>query len=370
MGAQEAEAAAAAEAARQAEGQRRAEAESYQQQEQARLQQEQAMQDEQDRQEAEAAAAAHRHNEDQGGGEEEPQMPEPAAPPAPAARAAANVNFAEPQGGEEEMPPPPQMERRAMPQRPTTARRPPPKLPSKEVKMERRERPKDPKHAGPGGPEIEAPTVIGVVNENDESEEEEEEVASAPLPGWDLGEKDGDSEVVEGEQHGALLADMMKEKQKLNAAGDNASGPAAQDEPASSGIIIKKKGNRATSSSASKRPGQSDTADIQKLRLSIQQLCQSTTPLGKCIEGVQGDLDHMEREFRSWKSESQLNARKLEQTSNNTDITLVPLLAQVGEEEQKIRDMKDCIGRVKANIMQNKITINALLKGVVAGHRN
>merc|ERR1712100_423513 len=135
------------------------------------------------------------------------------------------------------------------------------------------------------------------------------------------------------------------------------------------GIIIKKKGNRTSASRSGQRPAKSEN-DIQKLRLSIQQLCQSTTPLGKCIEGVQGDLDHMEREFRMWKAESQVNSRKLEQTANYTEQDLQPLHAQVAEEEQKIQDMKRAIDRVKANIMQNNMTIHSLLRGVVAGHRN
>merc|ERR1712100_1016692 len=105
------------------------------------------------------------------------------------------------------------------------------------------------------------------------------------------------------------------------------------------GIIIKKKGNRTSASRSGQRPAKSEN-DINKLRVSIQQLCQSTTPLGKCIEGVQGDLDHMEREFRQWKAESQVNARKLEQTSNNTEAHLQPLQAQINEEEAKVREMK------------------------------
>ena len=231
--------------------------------------------------------------------------------------------------------------------------------------MERKERPNIPK---PGQPDVPVAAVVGVLTEGaDDEEEEEEEVVAAPLPGWDLGEKDGD-EVVEGEQHGALVADIMNEKKKL--AGDGASQAAAEESaPAGGGIIIKKKNRAISSASGSKRPAKSDN-DINKLRISIQQLCQSTTPLGKCIEGVQGDLDHMEREFRQWKAESQVNSRKLEQTSNNTEANLQPLQAQINEEEGKVREMKQMIDRIKANIMQNNLTIHSLLRGVVAGHRN
>merc|ERR1712093_144230 len=112
-------------------------------------------------------------------------------------------------------------QRRPLPARPTTARRAPPKLPSKEVKLERRERGEKPNLPGlPAGP---APTVVGVIQEGaDEEEEEEEEETVAPaLPGWDLGEKEGD-EVVEGEQHGALVGDILNEKKKVKKEGEGA----------------------------------------------------------------------------------------------------------------------------------------------------
>jgi len=264
------------------------------------------------------------------------------------------------------MAPPPQMERRALPARPTTARRPPPKLPSKEVKIDRGAKP-----VQPGAP-VPAPTVVGLIGEGDDDEEEEEEqIQDAPLPGWDLGEKDGE-EVVEGEQHGALVADIMNEKKKLKK--DGMEEATEGEKPQEGGIIIIKKDKRraSLSSQQGKRPaaGKSE-GDITQLRKSIQQLCQSTTPLGKCIEGVQADLEHMEREFRMWKSEGAVNSRKLEQTSSNVhDTVFLPLQQQVQEEEQKIKDMTLQINRVKANIMQNNVTIHTLLRGVVAGHRN
>lgn len=66
-----------------------------------------------------------------------------------------------------------------------------------------------------------------------------------------------------------------------------------------------------------------------------------------------------------------MNARKLEQTSTNVNESVfLPLQQQQLEEEQKIKDMVLQINRVKANIMQNNMTIHNLLRGVVAGHRN
>jgi len=292
--------------------------------------------------------------------EEEAASAQPSMPP--------QASF---QGGVDDdggMPPPPQMEprRQQLPARPTTARRPPPKLPSKEVKLERRERPGRGQPAEP----VEQPKVIGLISEgaDDDEEEEEEQIAAPTLPGWDLGEKD-DDEMVEGDRHGSLVAGIMKDKQKAAAEGgaQDAAGEAPQE-----GIIIIKKDKRRGSISSSqgqRKPKQSDN-DIHKLRQSIQQLCQSTTPLGKCVEGVQADLEHMEREFRMWKAEGTANTRKLEHTSNNTESALQPVQGQIDEEQIKIKDMKLQIDRIKANVMQNNMTIHSLLRGVVAGHRN
>lgn len=359
-----ADAQASAEAA--AERQAAAEAEQAAMEQRRHAEEMQAQQEEASRQEEDMNRRA--AEEDAGSGMPPPDMgappPAPPAPP-PAQPQGGGVNFAEPEPGMDDgMPPPPQMDRRPLPARPTTARRPPPKLPSKEVKTVR-EKPNLP----PGAP-VPVASVVGLIAEgvDDDDEEEEEEQAAVPLPGWDLGEKDGD-EVVEGEQHGALVADIMAQKQKMQK--DGGEDAPAEDAPQEGIIIIKKDKRRGSlSSSQGKRaPKQSDN-DIHKLRASIQQLCQSTTPLGKCIEGVQGDLEHMEREFRMWKAEGMANSRKLEHTTNNTEQHLAPLQAQVADEEQKIKDMQMQINRVKATIMQNNLTIHSLLRGVVAGHRN
>merc|ERR1712146_665034 len=129
----------------------------------------------------------------------------------------------------------------------------------------------------------------------------------------------------------------MKDKKKQKGSDEQAD---EQQQPQQEGIIIKRKDRRKSlSSSQGQRPKQSNN-DINKLRTSIQQLCQGTTPLGKCVEGVQADLEHMEREFRMWKAEGNANARKLEHTSNNTEQNLLPLQSQMAEEQMKIKDMK------------------------------
>merc|ERR1719174_2395260 len=101
-------------------------------------------------------------------------MPPPdmgAPPPAPAAPPPAQPQFSEPEPGMDDgMPPPPQMAQRPLPARPTTARRPPPKLPSKEVKIERRER--EQKNLPPGMPQP-AAQVVGLISEGMEDDDDD-----------------------------------------------------------------------------------------------------------------------------------------------------------------------------------------------------
>jgi TRAF3-interacting protein 1 len=43
--------------------------------------------------------------------------------------------------------------------------------------------------------------------------------------------------------------------------------------------------------------------DIEQLRVSVQRLCQSTNPLGKCMDFVHEDLTSMSKEYDRWQTE-------------------------------------------------------------------
>lgn len=45
-------------------------------------------------------------------------------------------------------------------------------------------------------------------------------------------------------------------------------------------------------------------ADIEGLRDAIQALCKSTNPLGKTMDYMQEDVDSMNKELASWKTET------------------------------------------------------------------
>jgi TRAF3-interacting protein 1 len=49
--------------------------------------------------------------------------------------------------------------------------------------------------------------------------------------------------------------------------------------------------------------GQLGVKDINTLRELIQQLCQSTNPLGRALDYMQEDVDAMNKEYETWKRE-------------------------------------------------------------------
>lgn len=53
--------------------------------------------------------------------------------------------------------------------------------------------------------------------------------------------------------------------------------------------------------------------ELEKLRNSIQVICQSTNPLGKCMDYVHEDLSAMSKEHDKWESEYRLTLDSLEE---------------------------------------------------------
>jgi len=261
---------------------------------------------------------------------------------------------------------PPQM-RKALPARPTTARRAPPKLPTKEVKVNRGPTPVQEK---PG--EAPASIAVGLITEGDSEEEEEEDAAamlSAPIPGWD--DKTEDVDVDEDGQHGKLVGDILAEKKKMQSeqGQDGAVEEAAEEE--NQGIVIKKRRSSVESSvkrgGAAPPPVKKGSSDnsVHQLRDEIQKLVKATNPLGKCIEYIQEDLENMEKEYRMWKSDASSYAIKLDAKANNTESSLVPLQQELIEHTEKCENLTSQINRVKASILHNDMTIHNLLRGVV-----
>eukprot|EP00656_Telonema_subtile_P042689 TRINITY_DN4847_c0_g1_i3.p1 TRINITY_DN4847_c0_g1~~TRINITY_DN4847_c0_g1_i3.p1 ORF type:complete len:320 (+),score=119.47 TRINITY_DN4847_c0_g1_i3:747-1706(+) len=314
----------------------------------------------QQQQAQEAAAMQHQ--------QQQQQQPEPEPEPEPAAQSEPQQQEYTGADPSNEMVPPAM--RKALPARPTTARRAPPKLPTKEVKVTTR--PKE-GYNEPGSEPTSHVAVAGLITEDDNQDDDEfdaaaEAAAAGPTLEWD-NEKAEDVAVDEDGMHGKLVGDILAEKQKLRSAQEQqgVSEPAPEEQP--QGIVIRKKTRRGGNENRSSGPAapmkKASENDVGQLREQVQALCQATNPLGKCIEYIQEDMENMEKEYRMWKGDSQAYSRKLDQQSNNTESSLVPLQQELGDHTEKVVNLTSQINRVKASILHNDMLIHNLLRGVV-----
>lgn len=53
------------------------------------------------------------------------------------------------------------------------------------------------------------------------------------------------------------------------------------------------------------------TREVERLRASIQSVCQSALPLGKIMDYVQEDIDAMQAELQGWRRENKEHAQAL-----------------------------------------------------------
>merc|ERR1719197_1536457 len=70
-----------------------------------------------------------------------------------------------------------------------------------------------------------------------------------------------------------------------------------EEEAGAGGIILRKKGT--VGGGGGKLPSK---GEVSTLRQSIQTLCQSSNPLGRCLEYVQEDLEAMGKELEQWRA--------------------------------------------------------------------
>ncbi|XP_075385372.1 TRAF3-interacting protein 1 isoform X3 [Tenrec ecaudatus] len=109
--------------------------------------------------------------------------------------------------------------------------------------------------------------------------------------------------------------------------------------------------------------------EMEKLRTSIQTLCRSALPLGKIMDYLQEDVDAMQNELQLWHSESRQHAEALQQEQSITDAAVEPLAAELAELEQLIREQRDKICAVKANILRNEDKIQKMVHSVNVSSR-
>merc|ERR1719446_1002979 len=134
----------------------------------------------------------------------------------------------------------------------------------------------------------------------------------------------------------------------------------ADDPDQGGGIILGKKGK--PTGAGGKLPSKSE---VSALRASIQTLCQSSNPLGRCLEYVQEDLESMGKELETWRALRHRRAGELSDEEATTASALVGLKAELEKVEELIREKHAQIRFAKASILRNDGQIERLLSQVV-----
>jgi TRAF3-interacting protein 1 len=232
-------------------------------------------------------------------------------------------------------------------ERPKTARKAPPKLPTNLVEEKKSEPSAALAGAGaqadekkmadvPGGSRVIAEGANAADADDDDEDEEDNRAggiggANDALAGFN--DEAGDD--------GGLVRSM---KNKLKeAAGSDAGG---------GGMKIRSSGAAGAGMTASQ---------LEELRRSVQSLCQSVNPLGKCVEFVRDDVDAMGKELARWKSIHADYTEQLEAERRTTERIVEPLAQQLADADAQMAEMHRKIYAIKATILRNDATVQQLL---------
>jgi len=230
-------------------------------------------------------------------------------------------------------------------ERPRTARRAPPKLSSNEVKVDKRSL---------GG---EPTPISGVIMEGG-AEEEDDSILMVDQQGEAL-DTSSMLKDVDGDGHGKLVRNLLDAKKDFDLSAEEKDKKEA-DEGGDGGIILGKKGGAAAA--GGRLPSKTE---IDTLRATIQTLCQSCNPLGRCLEYVQEDLEAMAKELEQWRAVGRLKETELAEEESKTEGSLVPLQNELANVEMQVKEKRSQIRFYKASIVRNDATIERLLSQVV-----
>ena len=101
-------------------------------------------------------------------------------------------------------------------------------------------------------------------------------------------------------------------------AGDDAKKAGGEGDEGEGGIILGKKGKGAKAALPTK-------TEMHALRTAIQTLCQSSNPLGRCLEFAQEDLEAMAKEREQWRAVRRRRSAELGEEESTTENSLVQL---------------------------------------------
>merc|ERR1719217_463582 len=146
---------------------------------------------------------------------------------------------------------------------------------------------------------------------------------------------------------GKNLLDAKNEMEAMGAEREKVSAQQEDEAESAGGIIIGKKAGTARGGGG-KLPSK---GEVTALRTSIQTLCQSSNPLGRCLEYVQEDLEAMGKELESWRNLRHRRASELSDEEAVTASNLVSLKAELEKVEEKIKEKQSHIRFAKASIL-------------------
>jgi len=234
--------------------------------------------------------------------------------------------------------------------RPQTARKRPPKIHDKARQLAAEERPQS-RGALAAQP-------VGVLKEGDDDvDSDESDGEERPERGPDNFNPALDEQELKSKLVRDILEDEEKEREKET---KEQSGRAKRG----GGINLGKVGSSFRKGNA-KAPTTMGVVEVDKIRSAIQLLCQSTNPLGKCMDYVREDLNAMAKELEKWRAEYTKSCDDLEDEQRITSETLLPLQGKLNEIDEEILDRQALISTLKASIAKNDTRINELLQDMV-----
>mmetsp|Transcript_3917 Transcript_3917/g.11820 ORF Transcript_3917/g.11820 Transcript_3917/m.11820 type:complete len:499 (+) Transcript_3917:449-1945(+) len=113
----------------------------------------------------------------------------------------------------------------------------------------------------------------------------------------------------------------------------------------------------------------SSEANLFALQRSIQILCQSTNPLGKCMDYVHEDLSIMNKEYERWEQDYKTRFDELDTELKLTTETTRPLKLRLKEFDDRTADEQKKMRGIGARVLKQEERIEELLRMVCSNSR-
>lgn len=204
-----------------------------------------------------------------------------------------------------------------------------------------------------------AKPIAGIMKEGEEDEEDDDQIEVEEND--ELDAKFAPIENQPDGPKGKLVQDIMSEMKQDEKQGDID----AKDGGPNSGKSGIRMGRLKKRGIEKKSQAGFSQSEINALRKSIQQLCQATNPLGKCMDYVHDDMEMMNKELEQWKSEYRRKCEDMDEQSKSSEEALQPKQMRLREIKEEILEEEKKINSVKAKIAKNDARIQQLLRMVV-----